>query len=66
MGFSGPPGTAYVEIPQTSSSDVLRMTDFGFAARGHARHLLKTRRQNNIEANKKQILLRRPRPHPPP
>src|SRR5713101_159682 len=32
------------EIPHPSSSDGLRMTGFGFGARGHAKYLLKTSR----------------------
>src|SRR5712692_3754538 len=32
------------EIPRPSSSAELRMTGFGFGARGHAKHLLKTPR----------------------
>jgi hypothetical protein len=36
--------------------DALRMTGFRFGARGHARHLLKSREENSMEANKKQTL----------
>jgi hypothetical protein len=36
--------------------DALRMTGFDFGASGHARHLLKSREENSIGANKKQTL----------